>query len=368
MIMELRNKMSTAVIFGSIGVNRGDDLMGRVLANLCKQVGHVPVIAAIDPEYIKNSYGEITFPSSLMRLHKWIRHIASADVVIVGGGTMIQNDFGRTGVSGILLYAAVAVCLSKYLFRKRTLVLGIGINEVTTINRMLAKMVLTADEIFVRDVISEENAKKISSNVKVRKLFDIALCTSLYDQRSGSTVRMPPTRPYVCVAVAKERNGDLACRIAEETIRFAISNGLLVKLVAMDVRESEELGIYRTLKSQYKDAVEIVVPDDPYIVIDVVKSATICVGMRLHFCVICLISGVSPIVVSREQKTQWLARFTGLDRFLKHDDPDAISKLTQLLRMNANRSLDTNVVSDLDVVDKEILKELTSVIKNDQRR
>lgn len=353
-----------AVIFGSVGVNRGDDLMNRVLANACRESGFSPVVAAIDPAFQMRVYGQDAFLSSKRGIKTWLKEIQSSDCVIIGGGTLIQNDFNKGRLSGILMYALSAMLISKVVFRKPTYLLGVGVNRVSWLNKVVSKLFRFADLIIVRDQASIENAASIGGFGNVKKFWDVGLCKSLYD-RDGHVdeVVVSPVDDYVCLSLAKEKNKEKALHVGRLVVRYARERGYGVRLVAMDVRDSEELSLYAELiESEGEECVSLIVPVTPYELIPVIKGARSCVGMRLHFCVLCLVYGISPVVVSREQKSEWIRYFVGNKRLIQFDDVSLDSKIMAALECVADNRLSGEKVAELNRIDAELKALLTSTI------
>lgn len=351
--------MPKIVIFGSVGVNRGDDLMTRVLVNACRKCGYYPVVASMNPQFIERTYDQDSFHSSRLGFRRWMTELFRAECVIVGGGTLIQNDFGRSRISGILLYAVAAIVFAKVVFAKPTYVLGVGINKVSFFNRFLAKFFRLADLIVVRDRASVDNARLLGITKNVVELFDIGLCKSLYDDpKRFVQVRRPAERglPYICLSLAKEGNAQQAMVLAQGVLVQAARSGRDVVLVAMNVSESEELSLYAEIvrTNELPVDVSIFVPDTPYEVAELVRHAEACVGMRLHFCVLCLVNGICPVIVSREQKSEWMRAYVGDDRFIQHSDPALASRVMGLLDDPMGHRLSPAVVAELERVDRII--------------
>lgn len=354
----------TAVLFGSIGLNRGDDLMSRVLANACKLQNLKPIIASTTPLETKRLYGDESFHSSIWKLFGWLTHIKNSKLVIIGGGTLIQNDFGRLGISGILRYTAIAILISKLIYRKRVLVLGIGINRVTGINKWISSAYKLADMILVRDDASIRNAKAINIG-DARKLNDIGLCFSLYDKFSSISTPGEGT-PYICLSLVKETFEDISLDIGTAIIQYAISNELKVKAICMDARDTEEFSLYEALSKRHPNTIEIIRPEEPYELINNLRHAKLCIGMRLHFCVLSLTAGQRPFVLSREEKQEWIPKIFPRAPYLDIMQPNAKNKLSSML--NGIKSKENFLARDeviaVGAIDHEIAQTLAKCLIN----
>lgn len=131
----------------------------------------------------------------------------------------------------------------------------------------------------------------------------------------------------------------------------------------MDARDTEELSLYSILVRENKGAdIEVVSADTPYSIAEVIKGAVACVGMRLHFCVLCLVNGVSPLVVSREQKSEWIKMFVGEDRIIQLFDPKLSERIVAGLDDRNEQRLDLAVANELMQIDKLIESSLSKVI------
>jgi len=363
---------SQAIIFGSVGVNRGDDLMNRVLHNACVRAGYEVSIASIDPTSYAAIYGGDVFSSSKSNMLNWFKRIYKADCVIIGGGTMIQNDFGRTGFSGILLYASSVLFMAAMLRVPRIYVIGIGINKISRKNWFFAQFFRFADVILVRDAASVHNARMVGLSKYITASHDVGLAASLYDSGlKNDTLGTPLShaeRPYVCLSIAKEKSEIAAYGLAKKLVSASIGAGLDVRLLAMDIREEEELGIYRKLKDEFREAVTIVIPKNPFELVPMLRAARLCIGMRLHFCVLSVVAGQKVVVVSREQKTEWLAEFVGKERFIDFFSATAGDQVVKIIAENAtvDNGLDQTAITKLKRIDAEITSKLQELLQRNE--
>lgn len=291
-------------IFGSVGINRGDDLMNRVLFNMFSSFQCEVVVASKAHIFYAKEYGCTSFNSSIKNIFGWLTNIYKSDVIVVGGGTLIQEDFGKNSVSGILIYGALVIFISK-MMRKKILVLSLGVNRVSGINRIFSKLYSLADIVAVRDDVSVVNLLKNDINVVKVKAGDVGLCRRYYDP-VGYIEPSNLNCEYVCLSLAKEHLGDSVLEIGRKVVDYSVKLGFSVKLIAMDVRDEEELSLYKVLESEYHQYVKLIVPNNPFEIIPVIQNAKMLFGMRLHFCVLSFVCGRKPIIISREGKTEWL--------------------------------------------------------------
>lgn len=296
--------MKYITIFGSIGVNIGDDLMNRVICLACHRLNHIPQVASMRPSETNRIYNETTFSSSVKSIYSWFPAIRRSTLVIIGGGTLIQNDF-RGPTSRILLYTVSAILISHFIFRKRVVAVGLGINKVNKINTFLAKAYAYCDSIYVRDEQSLVNSKLVSLR-NVRIFPDIGLGLQ-FDQAIGdSHVSSTVKSRYICISLVREDLEEFSIAAGRALLNAAQKNGLFVYAICMDKRDSEEKYIYCRLQEEFADSLEITEPNSPYDLVALLSNSALNIGMRLHFSVMSLLCGRNPVVISRETKTEWI--------------------------------------------------------------
>lgn len=348
--------MKYVTIFGSIGVNIGDDLMNRVICLASHKSNYTPQVASVNPIETHRIYKEITFSSSARNIHTWLPAIKRSSLVVIGGGTLIQNDF-RGPTSRILLYTVAAILISHFLFRKKVIALGLGINKINRLNSILARAYQYCDAIYVRDDQSLVNSKLISLK-NVKKIPDIGLGLQTNEITFATPSHHSMSSKYICISLVRENLEEISLSAGRALMHSAQRNGLFVYAVCMDTRESEEKNIYKVLQEEFCGKLQIVEPQSPYDLLPLLSDSTLNIGMRLHFSVISLLCKQNPVVISRETKTEWIQ-----DLFPNSKRIDAFSdNLNNSIECVVNESL--RITNSFDPKDIERLETCRTTVND----
>lgn len=325
--------MKYITIFGSIGVNIGDDLMNRVICLASHKSNCIPQVASVNPKETNRVYSEVTFSSSARNIHTWLPAIKKSSLVVVGGGTLIQNDF-RGHISRILLYTVVAILISHFIYKKKVVALGLGINKLNRVNAILARAYRYCEAIYVRDEQSLINSKSLSLK-NVQKLPDIGLGLQTDGIPEGTHNHSGIDSRYICISLVRENLETISLSAGRALMTAAQRNGFHVYAVCMDTRDSEEKSIYKVLLEEFAGNLAIFEPQSPYDLLPLLSNSTLNIGMRLHFAVISLLCKQNPVVISRETKTEWIQEI-----FPNSKRIDAFSNnLSKVLECAVNESI-----------------------------
>lgn len=246
-------------------------------------------------------------PRGYLRLAASVRE---ADVVILGGGSMIQDNQGLSLLRGMLAYMAQVVTLAK-LFRKLIFTLPIGVDHLTTnLGRSYARFVLDrTDLVFLRDQASLDLAQAYARRPRChfRLSADPAyLLDDLAQSQEQQLLALPFSR-YAVLSLARE---NLATSHFMPAVKAFLDYWLRsdpdrgIVFLAMDSRPHEELSLYSRLIKELgaPNRVTISVPKEPFEAFDIIKRAELMVAMRLHAMILGL--GYTPMVaLSRTTKT-----------------------------------------------------------------
>jgi polysaccharide pyruvyl transferase WcaK-like protein len=297
-------KMKKVAIFGSVGVNRGDDLMNRVLVNYFMEHEFNVSSASMCPEKMNELYGGTYFSSRILHIAKWISEIRSSDVVIIGGGTVIQDDFGKK-IGGILTYTAAAILISK-IFGKKVHVIGVGINEIKrNLSKLLIQIYRLVDTITVRDASSLKLANERAwLKGKIFYAPDLAFSKKHYGFQLCELKPDIPRRK-ILISLVGESHKSSAFQLLNTAYKICKINGADLVGIAMDERETEEISIYKEF-SKTNDNFHYVVPKTIEDAVREISSSEGIISMRLHASIISLVLEKSLLVVSRETKTEWI--------------------------------------------------------------
>ncbi len=275
-------------------------------------------VASMNPDKLANEFNDIRFFSSGKKnILGIIREVASADKVLIGGGTLIQNDFNAK-LSPILIYICV-VAVAARLLRKEVLFVSVGINELSWKNKLISRL-LGKISGRVRDSVSVENARK--NGIRVSGL---SVCPDIGFLCSSGLIKLPSDiscNGYGVISLV----GEKLDAGAMSALLDAAIEGLLKKkvskiyLLCMDLRKSEEYALYQ--RFQDESGVEIFIENSLASTLSLIAGAKFCVAMRLHAAIISTSYSVPTVVVAREDKQRFLREIVGKDRYLEFGRAD----------------------------------------------
>lgn len=315
-------------VYGAAGYNLGDDAIALAATRVLTETAPRAQlrIASVAGSGFSRRYGLAAVavnrrsPLGILRLVESIRR---ADVVLLGGGTLIQDKLGLSRLRGMLAYvnqvATVARALGKPLGT-----LPIGVDELgTSLGREYAARVLSRlDLLVVRDPRSLELANAYAGG-NLAQGFAAADPAYLFSQGLGPAdpARVDlPQQPYAVLSLVNEElRFDPALEILATTLRQLLHGTEIEKVVllAMDRRPSEESVIYERLLTQHPDLASncvIAVPHDAVVANHVVTNARLVVAMRLHAMIFAL--GRAPLFgISRTTKTATFLASAGVKHF-----------------------------------------------------
>lgn len=294
-------------ICGVAGYNRGDDAIALALAEgILAQEGDARIAIAVltsanlaRPPAVRTFLCTRSKPAGLLGL-AWA--IARSDVVVLGGGSLIQDKFGGDRVKGVMGYAWLVSWLAVML-RKRLVTAPLGIDALHSrgAEEVAAEILGRCHQISVRDAKSLGNARALVPDKEPVRVPDPAFGIA-------STPR-PADRdaPFVLAPAFEGEYDDLVADIfAEVAIGCAAAGDRPIVIVAMDDRQEQDAGrigmIIDRLPPHLRGRVSLAVPTDLDQTLTLLRGAAGIVAMRLHAMI--LGYGFAPIsCLSRTTKT-----------------------------------------------------------------
>lgn len=330
-------------LYGAAGHNLGDDAIALAAAHeIASRLPHAAIrVASVAGPAFTRRYGLPSLalnrrsPIGMLRLVDSVRR---ADVVLLGGGTLVQDRLGLSRFRGILAYARQVAALAKA-FGKPLGTLAIGVDELSTPRgREYARDLLAlVDALVVRDERSLELARSYAG---ARPVDGVAAADPAYLLRHHPAAVAAASRPsphgaYAVVSLANEgmEFGPLLPELTSAVRRLVERHGVdKVLLVAMDTRPGEELAVFRRWLASAPEVsrwAQAVTPRDAFEAHDLVSRARCVVAMRLHAMIFAL--GRAPLVgISRTTKTDSLLRSAGV-RGLGFAEASSGARLAELV-------------------------------------
>ena len=230
--------------------NCGDEaILQAMTTNIRKMAGDVNITAlSYRPDFTKTEYGIASVQRfNMARVISAIRH---SDIILSGGGTLLQNG---TSTRSLLYYLSI-IKVAK-LFKKRVMLYANGIGPVTgSINRRLVKSVVnTVDVITLREKLSEQDLRSIGvTNPNVTVTADPAFkLESISRQEAEALLKeegIPSDRQRVAVSVrawTKAQYGDdyilKIARVCDDIVKSGKNVVLLSMEFPKDIEISEKV-------------------------------------------------------------------------------------------------------------------------------
>ena len=289
--------MARIIIIGLAGHNLGDDAIALCAADALRQ-HHVTVTTVKRGRLVQYGIKELLLdPKSLHSLRGIFQEMKRADLVLIGGGSLIQDKLGISLLRGVLAFFLQAVVLAR-LSGVRVATLPIGVDKLNTRLGRFFGWISTQllGELAVRDVGSMLLVRKaLGYKGPIRVAADpVALLPA---------IRRPVDRNKVVLSLARENlNHANLVASAEMFCRTMSSAGREVILLVMDARAGEETDVYDILVERMKQSVRIFQSDNVYQVQQLLAAAGCLVSCRLHPMIIGL--PLLPVVgLSRTTKT-----------------------------------------------------------------
>ncbi|WP_075218215.1 polysaccharide pyruvyl transferase family protein [Mongoliimonas terrestris] len=279
----------TLGLFGVAGFNRGDDAISRsLIAGFRRERADITFVVptlrkqdAADPRVRTFLLERKTLPG----MARLVAAIARCDAIVVGGGSLVQDQLGGTRTKGVLGYAWTVTAIARAL-RKPLATAPLGVDDLTSdAGRVAARETLNRiGRITVRDVLSERNARILFG--RADRPVHVA-CDPVFDfpvALDGA----PREDTYVLSPAFEGRNEDriVALFRAIATTLLERHPGCRVAVIAMDDRAEEDAGkaglIVDALPEALRARVRIAVPATPEEAAAMLRTSRGVVAMRLH--------------------------------------------------------------------------------------
>jgi polysaccharide pyruvyl transferase WcaK-like protein len=276
-------------LFGVAGHNRGDDAISlSVIDGVRGAIGPCDILVAVlkgataSPRTADRTV--IIDRRSAGGLWSLLRAIASVDVVLLGGGSLIQDRLGGSRVKGVIGYAWTITTLARYL-KKPVYTVPLGIDELRTDKAVAVAREVLANVrcIALRDQLSLRQLQKIRGTAGEGTVF----CDPVFGWTPPLAAPQQPSG--IVLAPAFEGvDDDIVSDIFAATITELLQRdpSLTFTIIAMDSRIETDAGkiggILARLPADARDATSISVPDSAEAAAALLRNARAVVAMRLH--------------------------------------------------------------------------------------
>lgn len=319
--------------------NSGDDaLLKAIIADIKrhKESPNIVVLSASPSETME--YYKVKAISRLNPV-KVLSHMKKADMLISGGGTLIQD---RTSTKSLWYYITVI----KLALRKKLKVMlysnGIGPLEKKKNIRVTQRTLDRVDLITLRDEVSYKTLRSIGvTNPNVKVTADPALDLDIADEKRGREILKSEGAPegakLLGVSVRRWQSLDAdfedtiarVCDYAYEKYGY--------HTVFLPMQPSRDMAILQNIKRRMKNKSSIIkkrynVED----MLSIMKCFDLCIGMRLHTLIYAAINAVPLIGLVYDPKISSFMEYTHQRHYMNVENLSADSLIKSLDECVAN--------------------------------
>ena len=262
-----------------------------------------------------------------------VKEIWATDVVVLGGGGLLQDITSKLS----LIYYLGIIWIS-VIFSKRVMLISQGIGPITSdISRLLTRLTIQrVNTIATRDIYSLNLLKKLGiKNPKMCVIPDPVFLLNIKDanifKRDIKMVGGKKSKYRLCFCVREWRNRkDLINRLVK--LLKEILKEFDFDVVFVEFHKSLDRGIYQELMSKIESS-NLPVPrllewNDLNSLINTIKEVDIMVAMRYHALVLASVIGIPSFALSYDPKIRNLVSSLGnmpmidIERF----DPNEVKR------------------------------------------
>lgn len=318
--------MKNIFIFGYYGFkNLGDE---AILASIIKTIKENDASANIlalsyNVKYTEKIHGVTGV--SRNNLGEIIRAIAGSDLVISGGGSLLQDVTSSRSLVYYLALVVIAKLMSKpvIFYSNGFGPIGNRVNQIIT-----KKIVNKVDKIIVRD----EDSKKAMEDIGIWKPIEITsdatfILTGTGSERARKILQdenIPVDRPFVGISVRpwyfKEAFVETMAKFAD----YLSDKGITVLFIPMQMPKDLDIS-NRIINHMKREAYVLREDYRPEDVLAIIGEMEILVGMRLHALIFAGIQGVPMLGLEYDPKIPAFLQSVGQKNMGKLDKFDHVS-------------------------------------------
>lgn len=289
--------------------NCGDEATLMAMTRNIKEMASDVNITAIShiPELTKTEYNI----NSIQRFNaiEVMRAIVKSDIILSGGGTLIQNG---TSTRSLIYYLSI-INFAK-LFRKRVMLYSNGIGPVVgNLNRKLVKLVVDNVDLIT---LREEFSAKDLADIGVKKPEIYVTADAAFTLKSVSTERVkeilqkeqiPNDKEMIGISVRewnKAKYGDKYIKEIAKACDNMAKDGKLIVFIPMEF--PKDMAVSKKIMSQMEEDSFIIKgrykPDE---ILGIVGEMDLIVGMRLHILLFSALKKIPMIGIVYDPKIEY---------------------------------------------------------------
>lgn len=334
--------MSKYSVLGCYGEgNLGDEAILAGLKRLIRLSDEEALFTIyIGTESFATAYAEQTvLDHNLVKLKNWyglfikgkifdiIKAMIKTDVLVIGGGELIRDDFGI-----MPLLAITEKALMAKLFGNKLALLGIGVGKLdTTMGRLLTKMLINFSEtVIVRDQGSQAILQELAPTRKISVARDVA-----FTLPSVRSIDLPGSSRIIAVSIRDWPSAWSSKTITkqDQTLLYkTFINELATVLKSLETQHAYSFVFipFRIVEGDDdREALHEVIKlsgvlnytmqeysADPATVKASLAQCDLMIGMRLHACILALSEGIPTLAINYDNKVTKLMTDLALDEFI----------------------------------------------------
>lgn len=283
--------MTKYIISGYIGFdNFGDEAIAHVLTEKLKSEGAEKItLISSNPEKTAKIHG-----TDSCKMLKFLKPLKEADVLISGGGSLLQDV---TSLKSLIYY--LGIIYTALVLKKKVVIYSQGIGPINSkLGKFLTKMALkNCHEISVRDKKSQEFLQTwgINSELVSDPIFSLELPKKNQKGVVGVQLRNYPT---LSEDFLRALAGEIAKRFPDKKIQvFSFQDKL-------DLSVCEDFAL---MLRKYGLCVEVLSGLSINDVLEKISELEYMIGMRFHANVVAIKSGVKTLAINYDIKVKKLA-------------------------------------------------------------
>lgn len=301
----MKNYAKNILISGYYGFhNIGDELvLQEIIKGLREQDSSLNItVLSADPEYTRETYA--VKAENRWSLYQIFKSICKADVLISGGGSLLQD---KTSKNGILYY--LGIILLARLFAKKIIILSQGIGPISLKRNIyfVKKTLALADYISVRDIESLNILKEIGINKDIvftgDPVFLIEKSSEDIIKVLWKEVGLKREKKLILVSFRPWENIQNVVAETKEFLSEFDRDKYQIRYVAFHKGEDEEI-LSNIIPQEEKLNIQL----SPEKMSQLIGSSCLVIGMRLHSLILAAAQKVPFISISYDPKVDSLDR------------------------------------------------------------
>lgn len=317
--------------------NCGDEAILKAMTTNIREIADDVDITALshNPEFTKTEYGV----KSVQRFNviQVLSAIKNSDIVLSGGGTLLQNG---TSTRSLLYYLGL-IKVAK-LFRKKVMLYANGIGPVTggLNQRLVSSVINTVDVITLREKLSEADLRSIGvSNPNVTVTADAAFKLESIDDEKAEELLIAEGfeergKERVGVSVrawSKAKYGDdYISKLAKACDNIADEGK---EIIFIPMQYPNDIAVSKKVSSMMKNKSYILTKRyTPAEMLGIVGRVDVMVSMRLHTLIFAAVKNIPMVGIIYDPKIEYYLKELNMpeggDVRKEKIDSDKITKIT----------------------------------------